>query len=204
DDVATGAAVADGFVYVVGETASANFPTTAGAFSETPSGLKDAFVAKLRLAGGGPADLVYATFLGGAGDDGAAAVAVDAGDIYVAGYTRSADFPTTTGAYDTAYAGRSDAFIARVRPTGGGAGDLVYSTFLGGSGDDLANGIAVRSGTVDVTGMTSSANFPLTSGAVQPTLAGGQDAFVAKLRPAGAGLADLTYSTFLGGGGNDV
>ena len=204
DDLATGVAVADGFVYVAGETASTDFPRTARAFRETHSGSKDAFVAKLHLDGNGPADLRYASFLGGAGDDGAAALAVAGGDIYVAGYTRSGDFPATSGAFQPALAAGQDAFVAKLHPAGAGPDDLVYSTFLGGTGDDFATGIAVRSGVIDVTGATTSGDFPATSGAFQPALAGGQDAFVARLRPAGAGAADLVYSTFFGGDGNDV
>ncbi|MBI4320396.1 MAG: SBBP repeat-containing protein [Chloroflexi bacterium] len=193
-----------GSVYVTGHTGSSDFPTTSGAFDRscgtdgncnaTAFGSPgDAFVSKLNLAGEGPGDLVYSTFLGGnyfenwnGGD-----IAVDEiGDVYVTGDTWSSQgFPTTPGAFDASFNGFYDAFVARLRPLGHGASDLLYSTELGGTQRDAAGGIALAGvGTVFVAGRTNSSNFPTTSGAYDQTYGGGtcgsypcNDVFVAKL-----------------------
>jgi beta-propeller repeat-containing protein len=99
----------------------------------------------------------------------------------VTGETSSSDFPTTAGALQTTFAGVEDVFVTKVDPTGAA---LVYSTYLGGSGYDLGSGITVDAlpkPNVYVTGLTGSRDFPTTSGALQTTLRGGVDAFVAKL-----------------------
>ncbi|MBI4491551.1 MAG: SBBP repeat-containing protein [Chloroflexi bacterium] len=146
----------------------------------------------------GASDLLYSTFLGGSGDDLGVGIAVDAaGSAYVTGSTESPDFPTTAGTFDTSFnGGYRDAFVFKLNPTGSG---LAYATFLGGSGDDWAGGIAVDGvGSAYVTGDTTSTDFPTTAGAFDPTFNGGYygNAFVAKLSPSGSGLA---YATFLGG-----
>ncbi len=129
-------------------------------------------------------------------------IAVDGtGNAYVTGQTNG-NFPTTAGAYQTAYGGgTTDAFVAKLNPAGGGANDLVYSTYLGGSGDDTGYGIAVdSSGNAYVTGFADG-GFPTTPSAYQTAYGGGtSDAFVAELNSAGNSLA---YSTYLGGSGND-
>ncbi|MEZ0578330.1 hypothetical protein [Nocardioides sp. MH1] len=153
-------------------------------------------------------DITYSTYLGGTGDDGADAVAVEDGDVYLTGYARSADFPTTTGAYDSTADGDSSVFVARMSPDGAGGADLVYSTFLGGSGavpeDEEGLGIAVADGDVYLTGVTGSNDFPTTAGAFDTTFGGGTDGFLAKISPDADGAADLVYSTLLGGGADDV
>ena len=191
-----------GSVYVTGDTYSSNFPTTLGAFDTTQNGGADVFVVKLSPSGTGPADLAYATFLGASNDDYGVSIAVNGlGSIYVTGYTNSSDFPTTPEAFDTTHnGGYFDVFVAKLNPFGAGRADLAYATFLGGSDSDHAFGIAVDgSGSVYVTGYTYSSNFPTTPGAFDTTHNGGTDAFVVKLNPSGAGPADLTYATFLGG-----
>src|SRR5712675_1074542 len=191
---------ADGNAYVTG-TASAGFPTTAGAFQPTGSGMSDAFVSKLNPAGSA---LVYSTYLGGSGSDAASGISVDAaGNAYVAGGTISIDFPTTAGAFQATLAGSGNAFVAKLDPTGSA---LVYSTYLGGSSagalGDSASGIAVDAGgNAYVTGLTHSTNFPTTAGAFQTTFSDPSntvdpDAFVTKLNPTGSALV---YSTYLGG-----
>ncbi|MDP2659855.1 MAG: SBBP repeat-containing protein, partial [Dehalococcoidia bacterium] len=184
----------NGAAYVTGMTDSANFPTTPGAYdSSYNEGSYDAFVAKLNPAGSA---LAYATFLGGSDYDQATGIAVDgSGATYVASTTYSANFPTTSGAYDTSFNGRPGAFVAKLNPAGSA---LVYATFVGGSGGDFVQGIAVDgSGAAYFTGFTASADFPTTPGAYDTSFNGGfRDAFVSKLNPAGAALA---YSTFLGG-----
>ena len=187
----------NGAAYVTGYTRSSNFPATPGAFQPTTGGnYADVFVAKLNTAGNG---LVFATFLGGTSnaDDMGMGIAVDtSGAVYVTGYAMSSDFPTTAGAFQTTFGGNMDAFGAKLNSTGSG---LVYSTYLGGSGQDFGVGIAVdATGAVYVTGRASSSNFPTTAGAYQTTLRGIQDTFVAKVVPAGGG-----YCTLLGGSGSD-
>jgi hypothetical protein len=203
-----------GNVYVGGDTYSggdpnfSSFPTTTGALKTSLGGLSDAFVVKLSSNG---SQLLYSTYLGGSYYDYGGGIAVDApGIIYVTGYTRSSDFPTTSGAYDTSYADGTDqpddAFVAKIDPKQTGGAQLIYSTFLGGSKQDWAHSIAVdASGKIYVTGATMSSDFPTTAGAFQTSFGGGvspnapSDAFVVKLSADGAGPTDLVYSSYLGG-----
>jgi hypothetical protein len=193
NDQATDIAVdSAGNAYVTGFTFSSNFPTVNPAEATFGGGPEDAFVAKLNNAGSA---LLFSTYLGGSGDEQGQGVAVDgSGNTYITGFTSSTDFPTRN-ALQPALAGVRDAFVAKLSASGNA---LVYSTYLGGSDADLGQGIAVDgSGNAVVIGWTSSADFP-TADALQPTYAGNQDAFVAKLNPSGSALI---YSTFLGGTG---
>jgi hypothetical protein len=219
-DDATGIAVdAAGNAYVTGGTSSNNFPTTPGAFQRVPGGDDDAFVTKLNPTGSA---LVYSTYLGGSGFDDPSGIAIDTtGNAYVTGGTDS-DFPTTPGAFQPSFGGGfGDGFVTKLNATGSA---LVYSTFLGGSEFDVGLSIAVEAagnayvtgftgatGNAYVTGFTgrrvepvggvaSSADFPTTPGAFQPTPRGQSDAFVTKLNATGSGLV---YSTFLGGSDDD-
>ena len=187
-----------GQTYVTGETSSANFPVIAGAFQPGLSGDSDVFVTTLDPTGLG---LVYSTYLGGSGGgEGGYSIAVDAaGSAYVTGYTQSADFPITGGAFDPVYnigAGGSgtgfEAFVTKLNPTGSG---LLYSTYLGGDSGEIGRGIAVdAAGNAYVAGEGASNNFPTTPGAFD----GGPGAFVTKLNPTGS--APLVYSAHLGSG----
>jgi len=202
---------AAGDAYLTGATASANFPTTTNAFSRTSAsggaGTNDAFVAELNPTGSG---LIYSTYLGGGNDDFGEGIARDgAGNVYVAGQTTSVDFPITN-ALQTANrttGGAGTAFVASISPTLSGAASLRYSTYLGGTGSDIANGLAVdAAGDAYVTGLTSSSDFTTTTGAFQPTFGGGGpgtqggDAFLTELAP---NDSRLVYSTYLGGGDDD-
>ena len=192
EDVGNGIAVdSSGNAYVAGYTYSADFPTTSGAFQASYQGSSDIFVTKLNATGNG---LVYSTYLGGSGSNLYPSIAVDSsGDAYVAGTTTSTNFPTTANAFQTSNGGGYNVFVAKVNAEGTG---LVYSTYLGGSSNDLYPSIAVdSSGYAYVTGETQSSNFPVTSGVFQGTINGSQDAFVTKLSLDGTGLV---YSTFLG------
>ncbi len=142
---------------------------------------------------------VYSTYLGGGGDDIGESIAVDAeGNAYIAGLTVSRDFPTANPLQPDYGGGSADAFVAKLTPDGSA---LVYSTYLGGSEADAANGIAVDSdGNAYVTGQTSSRDFP-TANALQPELSGFINAFIAKLSPDGS---TLIYSTYLGGSNQDI
>jgi len=184
---------AAGNAYVTGFTASTNFPTNAGAFRTTRAGSfgQDAFVTKLDSKGA----VVYSTYLGGDLTDTGNGIAVDsAGNAYIAGQTNSTNFPVTAGALKTTNTGNI-AFITKLNSAGNA---LVYSTFLGGNSTDRVRAIAVdSSGSAYVAGFTTSADFPVLPGAIQSTRKS-NDAFVAKLNPAGS---FLVYSTFLGGSG---
>ncbi|MCB9106861.1 MAG: SBBP repeat-containing protein [Anaerolineales bacterium] len=184
-----------GSVYVTGRTNSADFPTTPGAFDDSANGSFDTYVAKLNSAG---TALEYATYLGGAGDEASYDLVVDqAGQAYVSGSTPSADFPVTPGAYQTTIGG-TDAFVTKLNATGA---SLLYSTLFGGSSTDQAYGLAVdEAGAVYLTGFTTSADLPTTSGAFQPVAGGSNDSFVAKFNTDGSALV---YSTYLGGDGLD-
>ncbi|MGH9720011.1 MAG: SBBP repeat-containing protein, partial [Bryobacteraceae bacterium] len=194
-DKATAVAV-DSFhnAYLTGFTDSLDFPATTGALRTTTGGGNDAFVVKLNATG---TAVLWATYLGGSGDDRGFSIAVDgAGSAYVAGWTQSANFPTKTPKQASSGGGR-DAFVAKLSPNGA---SLVYSTYLGGAGSDTANGIAIdSSGNAYITGSATSPNFPIVGG-VQGTNRGQTDAIIAKLVPAGNALA---YSTYLGGAGDD-
>ena len=197
-----------GQAYVTGITGSSNFPTTPGAYQTVTGGGSegtiDAFVTKLNFDG---SMLLYSTYLGGNGQDSGLGIAVDSNfNAYVTGSTvpffdaNTPNFPTTPGAFQTAFGGGGgDAFVTKLKPDGSG---LVYSTYLGGSGSDTGFGIALGTGgNAYVTGSTDSIDFPTTGGAFQTAFGGGLgDAFVTKLNPFGAGL---DYSTYLGGTRSD-
>src|SRR5437660_4412598 len=177
EEIGYGIAVdGSGNAYVTGATDSTNFPTTAGPYG----GGIDAFVTKLNSSGSA---LIYSTYLGGGGDDWGQGIAVDgSGAAYVAGPTSSTNCPTANAFQATYGGGASDAFVAKINPSGTA---LVYSTYLGGSGDEsmpIPNGglpplgpsIAVDgSGSAYVTGTTTSTNFPTTAGAYRTTSLGG-------------------------------
>ena len=191
----------NGAAYVVGETASTNFPASAPLYPANSGGLSDVFVAKLGSAG---TNLDFSTYLGGNGIDIGFGIALDSGgNIYLTGVTTSTNFPVTTNAVSTnlnsaAYFGHytNDAFVVKLDSTGA---RLLFSTYLGGSGADVGSAISVDgSGNVYVTGETQSSDFP-TNG-VSPPFGGSHDAFVAKLT---ASDSNLVYSTFLGGSGDD-
>jgi hypothetical protein len=202
---------AAGVVTLTGQTNSANFPVTPGAFDTTVNGAYDGFVARLDPGIAGSAQLVWSTYLGGSFNEQANGLALDAsGAVTVTGWTLSASFPTTPGtAYQPTYAGGGgqlgDAFVTRLDPAQVGANQLLYSTFLGGSGDDAGYQVGLSpSGEAILAGATTSANFPATLGAFDTTYNGGGspgDAFVARLNPSLPPSNQLVWSTFLGGSG---
>jgi hypothetical protein len=183
-----------GSAYITGVTESNDFPT-ANPMQAANAGGRDVFVAKLSASGSG---LVYSTYLGGSGWDQGMGIALDeSGNVYVTGLTDSIDFPTVNP-FQAARGAGVNAFVAKLNAAGSA---LVYSTYLGGNGNDHGYGIAVdASGSAYLTGMTSSNNFP-TANPLQGSNGGGVDAFVAKLSPAGSALV---YSTYLGGRDEDV
>ncbi|MGA6828714.1 SBBP repeat-containing protein [Nitrospira sp. NS4] len=194
-----------GNAYVTGDTfaAGSNFPGTAGSLIQnTSAGGGDAFVAKINAEG---TALVYATYLGTSVQDHSAGIAVDsAGNAYVTGLTSGLGFPGTVGSLiqSTFAGGDYDAFVTKLNSTGTA---IVYSTYLGGSGFDEGQGIAVDTiGQAYVTGATSTpgSGFPGTgSSPIQSVLEGDSDGFVAKLNASGTGIV---YSSYLGSSGQDT
>lgn len=184
-----------GNAYIAGSTDS-GFPTTSGAFDVTHNGGDDVFVSKLNDTGSA---LVYSTFIGASDYEEAHGIDVDAsGNAFITGATRSADFPTTVGAYNETNNGYYDAFVVKLNDSGT---DLVYSTFLGGASTEMGRDIAVNTvGNAFVAGYSTGNDFPVTSGAFDDTKGGYSEGFIAKLNPSGT---DLVYSTYLGGSDDD-
>ncbi|HSW49438.1 MAG TPA: SBBP repeat-containing protein, partial [Bryobacteraceae bacterium] len=169
----------DGNAYLTGYVQTKNFPVTAGAFQPMHGGGDDdAFIAKINPTG---SQLLYATYLGGAGDDCGYDISLDdVGNIYVLGSTTSTNFPLTPAAYQTTRGGDGDVFLVKMHP---GGAKLGYATLLGGAGLDEGEALALdAAGDVYAAGYTGSADFPVTSRAFQRALGGSWDAFVAKLR----------------------
>jgi uncharacterized protein (TIGR03437 family) len=182
-----------GNLLVAGRTASANFPTMEG--SPARAGATDAFVLKLNTNFG----LVFSRLIGGSGAEAGLAVSADASNnVYVGGDTASADFPATTGAFQTRQKGDADAFIAKLTP----AGAIVYNTLLGGEGGEAVFALAPDAqGAVTAAGFSFSTGFPVTADAWQTASAIDYadklaDAFLTRLNPAGTALQ---FSTLLGG-----
>ena len=182
-----------GNIYVAGSTRSADFPVV-DPLQELFRGAYDAFVTKFAPDGH---TILYSTYLGGLRYDGATGIAVDAaGQVYLTGSTESANFPTVAPLQAT-LRGEKDAFVARLAADGQA---LVYSTYLGGTGNDFAEGIVVDShGWAALAGRTDSPDFPLVN-PLQSLLTGFSDLFISRLSPAGD---LLTFSTYLGGTGSD-
>ncbi|MEP7342175.1 MAG: SBBP repeat-containing protein [Acidobacteriota bacterium] len=153
--------------------------------------------------------LLYSAYVGGNADDQINAIALDGGYAYVTGSTTtsisggsitSTSFPANTGAHDTSRGGTIDAFVTKLDLSGNGTSDLIYSTYLGGSTAEVGYGIAVKNDYPYVVGYTTSTDFPTSMTGYQRTKGSSADAFVTKLDSSGT---FLSYSTYLGGNGND-
>jgi hypothetical protein len=187
----------NGNAYVTGETTSSGFPGANGSLH----GTKNAFVAKFGADG---SSLIYFTYVGGSQTESGNGIAVDAsGDAFVAGGTQSNDFPASPGAFQSSpkSGNLGSAFLFELSPDGR---TLKYSTYLGGSTDDVASSVALdSSGNAYIGGTTSSLDFPIPSNLVPLQSSGGaNDGFVAELNPGGKGASDLKFSTYLGPGGS--
>ena len=190
------AADSSGNAYITGSAVSIDFPAQNPAQATFGGGGADVFVAKLNSSGSA---LLYSTYLGGSGFESGQGIAVDgSGNAYVTGYTLSTDFPTHNPLQAANGGGGGyDGFVVKLDATGA----LAYSTYLGGSGTDVALRVTANAaGNAYVTGYTSSSNFP-TQNAVQPAWAGSLDSFVTVLNPAGGAML---FSTYLGGGNLDI
>jgi Abnormal spindle-like microcephaly-assoc'd, ASPM-SPD-2-Hydin/Beta-propeller repeat len=219
-DAGFGVAVdTSGKAYIAGSTTSSDFPTAGSPFQSSlniNNNWSEAFLSEIDTTKSGGASLVYSTYLGGSGDATAGlgdigfAVDLRSGTTtaYVTGGTNSADFPTTSGAFQTAAdTANGSGFVTLINTAAGSS--LVYSTFLGGtpSGNGATTGNAIKvdttSGNAVVVGTSGSTNLPVTPGAVQKSLAASAigDAFIGEIKPAGAGAADLIYLSYFGGSG---
>ncbi|MFZ1687862.1 MAG: PKD domain-containing protein, partial [Flavobacteriales bacterium] len=190
-----------GQLCVMGSTASINFPTTTGAYDGTHNGGGNDMIITVFAADGSA--LVGSTFVGGSGDDGTNSMWGNYGEAYrgeiyldpndnvlVAGFSSSANFPTTAGAIQTTFGGGQDGVVLSVNSN---CSSLLWSTFMGGTGDDGAFGLRLSNGSLFVCGSTESANFTTTPGAFQTTLIGGRDGWVAKMNTTGSALLASTF-----------
>ncbi|MCX6349812.1 MAG: SBBP repeat-containing protein, partial [Candidatus Aureabacteria bacterium] len=193
-DSGLGIAVNNAQAFVVGHTYSPDFPTADPYQASLPSIAKwDVFLSAFSSSG---SSLIFSTYLGGSERDLGYAIGLDNGEVIIAGYTDSSDFPTRVP-YQSSLAGPPDVFVSRLSSSGS---QLIFSTFLGGGGADEGYGLAVDNGQAYVTGWTQSTNFPLFA-AYQTSYAGGvYDSFVSKFSSDGSQLA---FSTYLGGEGID-
>nr|WP_321477744.1 SBBP repeat-containing protein [uncultured Paludibaculum sp.] len=182
---------AQGNLFAAGMSTSADFKATAGAAADERG---DVFVQKIKANRSG---VLWTAKLGGSKAEEATAIAVDdKGDVYIAGWTTSTDFPTSTEAFQRFSAGAENGFVAKLS---GKDGSLVYCTYLGGEDDDELYGISVNStGVVAVTGHTDSTNFPTQAAASRSAFSSGPGAIIARLDAKGA---KLVSSTVLGGNG---
>jgi uncharacterized repeat protein (TIGR01451 family) len=190
---------ASGDVYVAGQTGSGDFPGVAGGADTTFGGTYEVFVARLNSA---LTSLTQATFLGGSDNDFLTALAIHpvSGDIYVAGFTSSVDFPGIAGGADTTFGGSQEAFVARLNSA---LTSLTQATYLGGSANDTGRALVIHpvSGDVYIAGNTDSSDFPGIASGADTTFGGTQEGFVARLNSA---LTSLTQATFLGGTDVDI
>ena len=186
-----------GNAYITG-WAHFGFITTPGAFQSIIGGGNDAIVVKLNSLG---TALIYSTFIGGNGADAGFDIALDSSNnAYITGDTESSNFIVNPTAFqNNREGGWTDAFVTQINASGNA---ILYSTYLGGNGDDTAYSIAVDSNdNAYITGRTESTNFDITTGAFQTTNAAGRDVFASKLNATGS---DLLYSSYIGGNNNDV
>ncbi|MCF6158069.1 MAG: hypothetical protein E3K32_05750 [wastewater metagenome] len=197
DDISNGIAVdSSGNIYVTGYTKSSDFPIHSALY-KNKNGKSDAFISKLQASGN---TLIYSTYLGGSNSDWGRGIATDnSGNAYITGWTYSHDFPTVAAVFGNKSGGYQDAFVTKIASSGE---KLLYSVYLGGSGHDSGNGIAVdNEGNACITGYTNSNDFPAVSASYEKYAGGYHDAFVAKLTASGSGLA---FSTYLGGSEDDT
>ena len=193
-----------GAVYLAANTFSKEFPYAGSPYRFSKGG-GDIVVYQMDLTKSGVASLVYSTYLGGSGLDEVRRLALDSrGRLLLAGTTLSDDFPVTADALKTTLSGIANVFVTRLDLSAQGDSVLSYSTYLGGSGGDVAYDMAADSaGNVYITGYTLSSDFPTTTDALQRAPAGGIEVFISRLSLADASPA-LTYSTYVGKSGTNV
>ncbi len=193
---------------VLASTSSTNFPITDGAFDGT---LADQDIAVVHIAADG-SSLIGSTFVGGSGSDGTNSMGGNYGEAYrgevytdavnnilVASFSSSADFPTTSGAFQSMHGGGQDGVVFKLDPS---CSNVLASSYLGGSSDDNAMGIRVaENGEIFVTGASASSDFPMTSGGFQTSFQGGaRDGYIVRLS---ADLTSMVNGSFFGTTGSD-
>ncbi len=185
-----------GEVYLAGTTGSSNFPTTPNAYDQSISSSEDVFIAKISASG---SDLLYSTFIKESFQQFSGLMLGKDGDVYAAGYTRSGNSEITPNAYDTSYNGGAfDGVVMKLDST---LSTLQFATYIGGSGDDLIYGLDLdENDNILIVGYTTSADYPITSAALDSTLDGATDVVLSILDSSGA---MLSYSTYLGSSSND-
>lgn len=201
-DVATAVTYdAAGGVWIAGYTASEDLPTLGSGYAESKNPVTDVFAAHYAADG----TLDYVTYLGGDNDDRATAIVVDnAGNAYITGYTASTNFPLGGGSYQASNAGLRDVFITQLNNLSFGSDSLWYSTYIGGTGNDVGNAIALApDGTVVIAGYTSSGEFPMLGTPVQTGNRGGFEAIVIHVDTT-LSTESVRYTSYLGGTSTDV
>ena len=189
-----------GIVYFAGDTVSTMFPLAGNSYQPTPFGGGDIFLAEMDLTKSGVDSLVYSTYLGGSGLDAVRKMIVDSsGKLLLTGYTLSPDLPVTQDALQSALKGIANVFVTRLDLAGAGNNIIVYDTYFGGSGGDVAYDITTDStGAIYLTGYTNSIDFPVTPDALQGKYGGGFEVFASKLNLGGPGPGSVLYSTYTG------
>jgi hypothetical protein len=187
-----------GNVYVAGVTYSTDFPTTFNAFQPGYNGGGDGFLAEMNIKTGA---LLYSTFLGGSAEDEVKKMLIDpTGQIAMAGYTLSPDYPISTNAYQAAFGGVANAFVSILNLTTSNPGvGLTYSTYYGGSGGEVAYDLKRDSaGLYYLCGYTLSRNLPVTANALNPSDTGaGFDGFIAVINPSAPPAQGLVYGSYV-------
>ncbi|OGW07471.1 MAG: hypothetical protein A2W75_04205 [Nitrospinae bacterium RIFCSPLOWO2_12_39_15] len=197
-DVASAIIASSDSIYITGWTYSSNYPTTSGYYDTSHNGSYDVFISKLSSD---LTSLLASTFIGGVNMDFANTITADSlGNIYIAGFTNSSDYPTTTGSYDPSHNGENDVFISKLN---GALTNLLSSTFIGGSGSEIAYGMAIFSDNIYIyiAGETNSSNYPTTSGAYEELYTSSYDVFISKL-DTNISSYTLTVTTSGTGSGN--
>ena len=191
----------NGDIYLYGTTSSTDFPVTENAYLSAyqggsgQHGQGDAFLAKLSADG---SRLDYSTFIGTSGDETVSSVVIGPdGQLFLAGYTNSPDFPTTSGVLSAHHAGGNDGFLMKFSPD---LKQLLTSTFIGGSGEDAHLVLRYAFDKLLVCGETESTDFPVTDNALDASFNGNSDRFITLIEP---DMGKMTYSTFWGGSGYD-
>jgi hypothetical protein len=217
-DMASSLAVdSQGREYVFGTTSSSDFPVTPGALQDTAAATNQFFFSKVDPTASGSNSLPYSTFIGGSSPSGGTvsggAIAVDSAfNVYLAGGTNFTDMPVLN-AFQATEQGGSDVWVAKLTAPANNTQQYTpsFETYFGGSGDDIANGVATDGTNTYVTGSTTSANITIPTGtsAFQSTIAGGADGFIAKFgvpttTGTTQGAVPLSYFTYLGGTANDA
>ncbi|MBV8819515.1 MAG: hypothetical protein JO022_14240, partial [Acidobacteriaceae bacterium] len=194
---------AKGLIYVAGNTTSTDLPLVGDTFQASLTGTTNVFIAVMDPTASPSNQLVYLTYFGGSQADTVNAMKVTpSGTVYLVGNTTSPDLPLNNAAQST-LAGGVDAFVVKFIPAQGSSG-FYYGSYYGGTSDESGNGITVDGQEkIYITGSTKSGDLPI-SGAIESSLGGFEDAFVAILDPAGSGNYTLAYATYFGGSGTDV